>query len=88
MVEPIDEEERSIMEAVESGKSKPVPRDEFERIMAAIPSTTKGVMLRLDTEDIGMAKEKAARTGIPYQTLLKSIIHRYFNGGMVLKEPV
>jgi len=39
-------------------------------------------------EDIDGMKAKAAEAGIPYQTLINSIIHRYLNGGIILKNAI
>ena len=36
--------------------------------------------------DIEGMKAKAARFGTSYQTLINSLIHRYLNGGVIIKE--
>ena len=36
--------------------------------------------------DIEGMKAKAARLGTSYQTLINSLIHRYLNGGVIIKE--
>ncbi|PWJ64935.1 hypothetical protein BGX12_11439 [Fibrobacter sp. UWR4] len=33
-------------------------------------------------------KKKAEQAGIPYQTLINSVIHRYLNGGIILKDAI
>ena len=39
-------------------------------------------------DDFKKLVEKAKKTGIPYQTLINSIIHRYLNGGIILKDAI
>ena len=41
------------------------------------------VTLRLDGSDLGDVRVEAERLGIPYQTLIGSIIHRYVTGELV-----
>jgi predicted DNA binding CopG/RHH family protein len=36
--------------------------------------------------DIEGMKAKAARLGTSYQALINSLIHRYINGGVIIKE--
>jgi len=38
---------------------------------------TKNINLRLSQKDIQKLKSKAASAGIPYQTLVSSVIHRF-----------
>ena len=48
----------------------------------------KVVTLRLPTSDLTAIREKASRAGIPYQTLIGSVLHRYAIGSIRLKEAV
>lgn len=41
------------------------------------------VSLRLDGADLSDIRTEAARLGIPYQTLISSILHRYVTGELV-----
>ena len=38
------------------------------------------ITVRLSTYDLNGLKEKASRLGMPYQTLLNSLIHQYVTG--------
>jgi predicted DNA binding CopG/RHH family protein len=42
--------------------------------------------IRLDGSDLGLLKTEAQRLGIPYQTLVGSIIHRYVIGELLDKK--
>ncbi len=41
------------------------------------------ISLRLDGSLIAKVKEEAHRLGIPYQTLVQSILHQYINGELL-----
>lgn len=46
------------------------------------------VSLRLDGSDLAQLKTEAEKRGIPYQTLLGSILHEYLSGELVEKKTV
>lgn len=39
--------------------------------------------VRLDTRDLAALKSLAEREGLPYQTLLSSVLHKYVSGSLV-----
>ena len=41
------------------------------------------VSLRLDGADLSDIRTEAERMGIPYQTLISSILHRYVTGELI-----
>ncbi len=87
--EPIDEEERALMEAIENGETEPIPRDELEAMRADIMSASaKNITIRMQLDDLNGIKKMAKAAGMPYQTLINSIIHRYVTGGIVFKVAV
>lgn len=87
--EPIDDEERSLMEAVENGEGEPLPADEEERIRADIMSASaKNITIRVQLDDLNGIKKMAKAAGMPYQTLINSTIHRYVTGGIIFKVAV
>ncbi len=51
-------------------------------------ATTVPVSLRLDGSDLALLKSEAEKRGIPYQTLLGSILHQYLNGDLIEKKTV
>ncbi len=46
------------------------------------------ISLRLDGSDLASLKEEAERMGIPYQTLLSSILHQYITGQLVPRQTI
>jgi hypothetical protein len=44
--------------------------------------------LRLATEELAQIKENSKSEGLPYQTLINSILHKYLNGSLLDKNAV
>ena len=80
-----DKEEKTIIEAYEKGKirtSTPSKR-ELEAIKATAKKTlvkNRRITIRLYDHDYQGIQKKAMELGIPYQTLISGIIHRYKRG--------
>ena len=85
-----DKEEKDILDALEKGKMKLTApsKKEIESIKAAANNTLKKdkrITIRLyDYDFIGIQK-KAMEMGMPYQTLISGIIHRYVEGDIKIK---
>ena len=86
-----DKEEKNILEAFESGNlklSKP-SKKEIESIKRAAKNTfkkNKRITIRLYDHDYSGIQKKAMEMGIPYQTLISGIIHRYIEGDLTTKS--
>ena len=86
-----DKEEKEILNAYESGimKLSTPSKKEIERIKATAKNTfTKDqrITIRLYDHDFKGIQKKAMEMGIPYQTLISGIIHRYIEGDLVSKN--
>ena len=64
---------------------KPLSVAENEEVEKIINSAnkTKNINIRISEYTIEKVKLKALEEGIPYQTMLSSIIHKYINGKLV-----
>lgn len=86
MKEQLSEEESKIAEAYACGEYSSVgDLDERKQFWQdALKETTKKrpVNLRLQEQDIQKVKAMAYEQGVPYQTLISSIIHRYVKGDL------
>jgi predicted DNA binding CopG/RHH family protein len=51
-------------------------------------ATKVPVTLRLDGSDLSLLREEAERRGIPYQTLIGSILHQFLNGELIERRTV
>jgi predicted DNA binding CopG/RHH family protein len=84
---PIDQEEKELMESIERDDWQPVKNFEKEKVKAigAARNTVKKdkrINLRLTQKDYHQIQIKAIEEGIPYQTLISSIVHKYLNGSL------
>ena len=84
---PIDQEEKDLMESIDRGDWQPVKNfeKEKEKAIAAARNTLKKdkrINLRLTQKDYHQIQIKAIEEGIPYQTLISSIVHKYLNGSL------
>ena len=72
-------EERAIEKALIRGEYKPAGKAEFERVAEAIVRRRKDAVLniRVNSKDIQCIKQKATRLGVPYQTLITELLHRF-----------
>lgn len=88
--EPLDQEERELMALLEEEDWQPVNNieQEKEKVVAAARNTLKKdkrINLRLTQKDYHQIQIKAVEEGIPYQTLISSIVHKYLNGTLTAK---
>jgi predicted DNA binding CopG/RHH family protein len=86
-----DREEKDILDAYESGSLKlsTPSKKEIESIKAAAKNTFKKdrrITIRLYDHDYKGIQKKAMEMGIPYQTLISGIVHRYIEGELVSKN--
>jgi len=84
---PIDQEEKDLMESIERNEWQPVRNFDRERkkAMEAARNTLKKdkrINLRLSQRDYHQIQIKAIEEGIPYQTLISSIVHKYLDGSL------
>ena len=86
-----DKEEKAIIDAYEKGKMKLSAPSKKE--LAAIKATAKKTLIknrritiRLYDHDYQGIQKKAMEMGIPYQTLISGIIHRYIEGELTSEE--
>ncbi len=86
-----DREEKDILDAYESGNLKlsTPSKKEIESIKAAAKNTfkkDKRITIRLYDHDYRGIQKKALEMGIPYQTLISGIVHRYIEGDLTSKN--
>ena len=80
-------EENELMESVEAGEWKSVA--DFEDIKQELVDAAKKtaikdyrINIRISKRDVEALKTKAMEEGIPYQTLVTSILHKYVTGNL------
>jgi predicted DNA binding CopG/RHH family protein len=82
-----DYTDNEIMESVENGEWKSISNvEEMKRILMKAASETAlkdyRINIRISKRDVEALKTKALEEGIPYQTLVTSILHKYVTGNL------
>jgi len=62
-------------------------KNEVETIINAA-NKTKNINIRISAYDIEKVKQLSSEEGIPYQTLISSVIHKYITGKLVDERAV
>ena len=79
-----DDLETDVLEAFDAGKLKSVAtKSEMAKMRAAARATAikdKRVNIRLSAGDLQDIQVKALEEGMPYQTLIASVLHKYVAG--------
>jgi predicted DNA binding CopG/RHH family protein len=87
----IDAYELERLKAFESCQLKSIaPKSELAKFKAAARASAikdKRVNIRLSSVDLTDIQVKAMEEGVPYQTLITSVLHKYVNGKLVERSP-
>lgn len=80
--------EQEILASFERGEWKPVrnQKGEIARLRAAAAATllkNKRVNIRISSRDLEGLQARAAEEGVPYQTLMASVLHKFVSGRLV-----
>lgn len=80
-----DAEEREILEAFERDELIPIAdgeaaRRQHQSYAAETFKKDKRITIRISSRDLEALRKKAMMEGIPYQTLVSSILHKYITG--------
>ena len=87
----LDEEEKDILESYQRGEWMPVknPKAEIKKLRQYARNTLqkdKRINIRMSSKDLDQVQVIAVQEGIPYQTLISSIIHKYVAGYLIEKK--
>jgi len=80
-----DDEERDLITAYENGEFTPV-KDQRGAKQTAVEAARHylrkdaRVNIRLSSADLEMLKRRAAEEGLPYESLIASVLHKYVSG--------
>jgi len=76
----LDKEEKQLLEDFEKGEPVSIGKNKIKQYQTYATATlnkTKNINIRLSEKDVLKLKTKTIETGIPYQTLVSSILHRF-----------
>jgi len=77
----LNDYESEILEAYENGKLKSSEsKTDFQAIAKNTMKKNRKINIRISENDLSALQRRAAREGIPYQTLIGSVLHKYVSG--------
>jgi predicted DNA binding CopG/RHH family protein len=84
----LEKDEQALLDSFERGEWKPVKdqRGELAKHRQYAANTLRKdrrVNIRISTKDLEEIQTRAAEDGVPYQTLMASVLHRYVSGTLV-----
>jgi len=79
-------------QSIEDNAEKFVPLSDAEKTQVETiinaANKTKNINIRISAYDIEKVKQLSTEEGIPYQTLISSVIHKYITGKLVDEKVV
>ncbi len=87
----LDPEEKDILESYERGEWRSVDdfAGEAERYRTYADATFRKdarINIRISSKDLEAIQKRALEEGIPYQTLIASVLHKYVSGRLVDRQ--
>ncbi len=84
----IDPFEKDIIEAYEGGvlQSRTLSKSEVKALRAAARATSikdRRINIRLSSSDLRDLRARALEDGVPYQTLIASVLHKFVAGRLI-----
>ena len=81
-------EEADLLDTYERGEWQPIEKPETEsqryrEVAHATFKKDKRVNIRISSKDLEAIQKKALEAGMPYQTLIASILHKFASGRLV-----
>lgn len=81
----LDRDEKEILESVERGEWRPAKgakrdRSQYSRYAKATFRKDRRLNIRISSKDLEAIQKRALEEGLPYQTLISSLLHKYASG--------
>ena len=74
-------EEKTLQKDMDKGEYVSIPKGEWEKHIASAKEFLRKkdarITIRLNSQDVRALKTEASREGLPYQTLIGTILHKY-----------
>ena len=84
----LDKEEKEILKSYEADEWESVSnkkvKSKYEKVASDTFKKDRRVNIRISSKDLNSLQTLALREGLPYQTLISSVLHKYVSG--ILKE--
>lgn len=87
---PLDRYEADLVQAIENDEFVPVTdqKSEIDKLTSYAANALKKdkrVTIRIAQHDLDQIQKRALETGIPYQTIVTSVLHQYASGKIEVK---
>ena len=84
----LNNEEKEILESYEQDEWKSVPnleerKKELKEYAKATIRKDKRLNIRISSRDLNELQRRAIHEGLPYQTYISSILHKFINGRLI-----
>ncbi|MFH1799077.1 MAG: CopG family antitoxin [Candidatus Omnitrophota bacterium] len=91
MMIKLDKEERELLNSYEKGEWKPTGRGKarlarFKTYVSETHKKNKRINIRIVETDLEELRKEAMEEGLPYQTFITSILHKYATGRLKKRE--
>lgn len=86
----IRKNEKEILDSVERGEWKTIPEvgkeaQRYQRYARAAFRKDKRINIRISEKDLIQLQRRAVKEGLPYQTFISSILHKFATGQFLEK---
>ncbi|WP_022962861.1 CopG family antitoxin [Halopseudomonas pelagia] len=82
----LDTEEQELLETYEAGEfASDLDADRMEYVAKAAEEAfkkDKRINIRISSRDLEALQRRALEEGLPYQSLVSSVLHKYVSGGL------
>lgn len=79
-------EDQELLDAFEAGEFKSDLKEERRTRLAKLAAETikkdKRINIRISRRDLEALQRRALEEGLPYQSLVSSVLHKYVSGGL------
>ena len=83
--EKLNQEDQELLEAFEAGEYESDLKDERQTQLAKLAGEAirkdKRINIRISSRDLEALQRRAMEEGLPYQSLVSSVLHKYVSGG-------
>lgn len=83
----LDQDELALLASYEaeewkSARNAQEQRQEYRAYARSTFRKDRRVNIRISSKDLVALQKRAIREGVPYQTLISSVLHKYVSGGL------
>lgn len=84
----INKEEKAVLDSVERGEWRTIPTfekesDRYKKYARATFRKDKRINIRISERDLIKLQRRAVKEGLPYQTFISSILHKFITGQFI-----